>query len=107
MKNQGLLSFEERLQDLGRQLEAEKEAKAALETELAYRDETTTELQEKLKNSQSRILYLEGEIAKGKGEIEEVQHQLSDIETEKAMAVSKLDQLKSASDANSRELERA
>ncbi|MBE9571018.1 MAG: hypothetical protein IMF11_10345, partial [Proteobacteria bacterium] len=100
VKNQGLLSFEERLHDLGRQLEEEKKAKAAIETELSYRDATTTELQEKLESSQSRILYLEGEIAEGKGEIEEIQHQLSDIETEKAIAVSKLDQLKSSYDAN-------
>ena len=107
VKNQGLLSFEERLHDLGNQFEEEKKAKAALETELSYRDATTTELQEKLKSSQSRILYLEGEIAKGKGEIEEIQRQLSDLETEKGIAVSKMGQLKSSYDANIMELKSA
>jgi len=107
VKNQGLLSFEERLRNLEKQYEEEKKAKAALETELSYRDATTTELQEKLKSSQSRILYLEGEIAKGKGEIEEIQRQLSDLETEKGIAVSKMGQLKSSYDANIMELKSA
>ena len=107
VKNQDLLSFEERLRDLGNQLEGEKKAKAGLETELSYRDATTAELQEKLKSSQARILYLEGEIAKGKGEIEDIQRQLSDLETEKAIAASKMDQLKSSHDVKSMELKSA
>ena len=106
-KDQKLAEFEEKLQNLEKQLEEEKKAKAALETELSYRDATTTELKEKLKSSQSRILYLEGEIAKGKGENEEIQRQLSDLETEKAIAVSKMDQLKSSYDVNSMELKSA
>jgi len=106
-KDQKLAEFEEKLQNLEKQLEEEKKAKAALETELSYRDATTTELQEKLKSSQSRILYLDGEIAKGKGEIEEIQRQLSDLETEKALTVSKMDQLKSSYDINSMALKSA
>jgi len=107
VKNQGLLSFEEKLHDLGKQFEEEKKAKATLETELSYRDATTAELQEKLKGSQSRILYLEGEIAKGKGEIEEIQRQLSELRGENALAVSKMAQLKSSYDVNIIELESA
>jgi chemotaxis protein MotB len=107
VKDQGLSAFKEKFYDLEKQYEEEKKAKAALETELSYRDATTIELQEKLRSSQSRILYLEGEIAKGKGEIEEIQRQLSDLETEKAIAVSKMDQLKSSYDVNSMELKSA
>ncbi len=94
VKNQGLLSFEERLHNLGKQFEEEKKTKAALETELSYRDTATTELQEKLKSSQSRILYLEDEIAKGKSEIERLQLQLSNIKGEKDIAEIKIAQLK-------------
>jgi len=94
VKNQGLLSFEERLHDLGKQFEEEKKAKAALETELSYRDAATTELQEKLKSSQLRILSLEDEIAKDKSEIERLQLQLSNIKGEKDNTEIKIGQLK-------------
>ena len=94
VKNQGLLSFEERLHDLGRQLEEEKKAKAALETELSYRDVATSELQEKLKSSQTRILFLEDEIAKGKNVVENLQRQLSGLKGEKYVAETMIGQLK-------------
>jgi len=107
VKNQGLLSFEEKLHNLGKQFEEEKKTKAALEAELSYRDTATTELQEKLKSSQSRILYLDGEIAKGKGEIKEIQHQLSELRGENALALTKMGQLKSSYDVNIMELKSA
>jgi chemotaxis protein MotB len=94
VKDQGLSAFKEKFYDLEKQYEEEKKAKAALETELSYRDATTAELQEKLKSSQSRILYLEDEIAKGKREIERLQLQLSNIKGEKENAEIKIGQLK-------------
>jgi chromosome segregation ATPase len=94
VKNQGLLSFEERLHDLGRQLEEEKKTKAALETELSYRDAATTKLQEKLENSQSRIIFLGDVINENKNEIEGLQNQLSELRGDNALALAEHDKCK-------------
>ncbi len=104
LKNQGLLSFEERFHDLGKQFEEEKKTKAALETELSYRDTATTELKEKLEESQSRIIFLEDVINKSKSEIEGLKGQLSDLDGEKAIAETKMAQLKGLYDTNLTEL---
>ena len=104
VKDQGLSEFEEKIHDLGKQFEEEKKTKAALETELSYRDATTTELQEKLEDSQSRIVLIEDIINKSKSEIEGLQGQLSDLEGEKAIAETKMDQLKGLYDTNLTEL---
>ena len=94
VKNQRLSSFEEELNNLEKQLEEEKKAMAALETERSYRDAATKEIQEKLKSSQSWILSLEDEIAKGKSETERLQLRLSNIKGEKDIAETKIGQLK-------------
>jgi chemotaxis protein MotB len=94
VKNQGLSSSEERLRNLENQFEKEKKTKAALETELSYRDVATSELQKKLKSSQSRILSLEDEIAKGKNVVENLQRQLSGLKGEKYVAETMIGQLK-------------
>ncbi len=107
VKDQGLSTFEEKLKDLENQFEEEKKTKEDLETELSYRDVASSELQEKLKSSHTRILFLEDEIVKSKNVVEDLQRQLSDLETEKTIIVSKMDQLKSSNDVNSMELKSA
>ena len=107
MKDKGLSVFEEKLQDLEKQIGEEKRTKAALETELSARISVEKELQEKLKSSQSRITYLENEIAKGKDAMKGLQHQFSEFRREKAFTETKMGQLKSSYDANLVELKRA
>ena len=85
MKDKGLSVFEEKLQDLEKQIGEEKRTKAALETELSARISVEKELQEKLKSSQSRITYLENEIAKGKDAMKGLQHQFSEFRRERPL----------------------
>ena len=98
-KDQDLSAFEEKLHDMGKQLEQEKTTKAALENELSYRDAATAGLREKLKHSHSRVLILEDKIAKATDTIEKLERQISTLKGEKTSTVARLGQLKSTYEA--------
>ncbi|UCF84462.1 MAG: OmpA family protein [Desulfobacteraceae bacterium] len=107
MKDQGLSVFKEKLQNLTKQFDEEKKTNEALRTELSSRDTLAKELREKLVSAQSRITYLEEEMAKGNNVMQGLQRHLSDLKAVKATADTQMEQLKSTYDANLKDLEGA
>ena len=76
-------------------LEREREINTHLKTELASKDASLIELWESLKDDQSRIQYLEEEVARRHDEIEGLEEKLSALKEKKTLAETKIDQLKS------------
>ena len=95
MKDQRLSEFEAKLRNLEKQIQNEKETNEALRAELSSGDAVAKELKGKLESSQSRVLYLENEIAKGGNELKNLQRHLSQVKGEKDVAETKMGQLKS------------
>ncbi len=98
-KDQTLSELEEKLGNLVSDFEEKKKVEETLKEELSLKDEMVTELQQELKTSQSYLVNIEDEIARGKREIERFRLKLFDLTGEKTLAVTKLGTLKSTYDA--------
>jgi len=98
-KDQRLAEFQEELSLVKGDLEKERKAEEALRSELTAKETVAVKLQEKLGVSESRILSLEQENARQRGQVDELRARLSDLEGEKAGVESKADQLKSTYEA--------
>lgn len=72
----------------------ERQINAHLSSEIATKDASLNELWESLKEDQSRIRFLEEEVANSHHEIEGLQQELSSLKGKKAMAEKKVGQLK-------------
>jgi len=106
MKDQIISEFEKTTRTLEQGLEKEKKANENLKAELASRDAVVTELQERLKDAQSRILYLKEEIARDENEIKGLEGKLLSLKGEKSLAEMKMGQLKSTYEALYSDLKR-
>jgi chemotaxis protein MotB len=99
MKDGRVAELQERLSLVKGDLAKERMAEEALRAELNAKETLAAELQEKLRDSESRILSLEQENARQQDQVAELQGQLSDLEGEKASVESKVDRLQTTYDA--------
>jgi len=99
MKDEKLSEAKEKLLVTEGHLEEERKTQEDFSTELSSRDAVIEKLQKDLKGSQSQIELINNKFARKEGEIEEVHHQLSDLKGQKALAESKIDNLKSTYEA--------
>jgi chemotaxis protein MotB len=95
IKDRALSECKDKSRTAQKELEREREINAHLKTELASKDASLMELWESLKDDQSRIRYLEEEIARRHDEIEDLGEKLSALKEKKTLAETKIDQLKS------------
>jgi len=99
MKDQIISEFEKTTRTLEQGLEKEKKGNENLKAELTSKDAIVTELQERLRGTQSNIAYLEEEVAKKHNEIEGIHRELLALKGEKTIAQTKIAQLKSTYEA--------
>ena len=95
IKDRALSECKDMSRTAQKELEREREINAHLKTELASKNASLMELWESLKDDQSRIQYLEEEIARRHDEIEGLEGKLSALKEKKTLAETKIDQLKS------------
>jgi chemotaxis protein MotB len=99
MKDGRVAELQEELRLVRGDLEKETKAEETLRAELDAKETVAADLQEKLRNSESRILALEQENARQQDQVDELRDQLSDLEGEKTSVESKVDRLQTTYDA--------
>ena len=92
-KDEELSQMENILKDLEKDYRSEISKREALKAELSSKDSKVQELQDRLKETQSHIQALEDNIAKSKMEIETLKNQLSELNKEKTMVETRIDQI--------------
>ena len=99
VNDQRVADLQEELRLVKGDLEKERKAEEALRAELNAKESVAAELQEKLRDSESRILSLEQENARQEDQVDELRDQLADLKGEKASVESKVDRLQTTYEA--------
>jgi len=88
------------------ELKSAQESIATLENTIKIKDQRLSQFKERIQGSQSHILYLEEEVAKGHNEIQELQRQIISLKGQKVLSETNKVQLKSTYEALITDLEK-